>query len=104
MNLLGACAPSPRLRPLVGPLTHPPRTRGARAVHVAAAPLGNGTSQPSAERTVANLREEGHSVAVDDEAGEKILKLVGALEENDDVQNVYANFEISDALIARLQG
>jgi oxaloacetate decarboxylase alpha subunit len=41
---------------------------GARAVHVAAAPLGNGTSQPSAERTVANLREEGHSVAIDDKA------------------------------------
>ena len=45
-----------------------------------------------------------NTVAVDDEAGEKILKLVGALEENDDVQNVYANFEISDALIAKLQG
>ena len=45
-----------------------------------------------------------NTIAVDDESGEKILKLVGALEENDDVQNVYANFEISDALIARLQG
>ena len=45
-----------------------------------------------------------NTIAVDDEAGEKILRLVGALEENDDVQNVYANFEISDALIARLQG
>jgi YebC/PmpR family DNA-binding regulatory protein len=44
------------------------------------------------------------AIAVDDEAGEKILRLVGALEENDDVQNVYANFEISDALIAKLQG
>jgi YebC/PmpR family DNA-binding regulatory protein len=44
-----------------------------------------------------------NTIAVDDEAGEKILKLVGALEENDDVQNVYANFEISDALIAKLQ-
>ncbi len=42
------------------------------------------------------------SIPVDDEAGEKILKLVGALEDNDDVQNVYANFEISDALIAKL--
>jgi len=42
------------------------------------------------------------SIAVDDEAGEKILKLVGALEDNDDVQNVYANFEISDALLAKL--
>ncbi len=39
---------------------------------------------------------------LDDETGEKILKLVGALEDNDDVQNVYANFEISDALVAKL--
>jgi YebC/PmpR family DNA-binding regulatory protein len=45
-----------------------------------------------------------NSIAVDDEAGEKILRLVGTLEENDDVQNVYANFEISDALMAKLQG
>jgi len=44
------------------------------------------------------------SIAVDDEAGEKILKLIGALEENDDVQNVTANFEVSDALVAKLQG
>jgi YebC/PmpR family DNA-binding regulatory protein len=44
------------------------------------------------------------TVAVDDEAGEKILRLVGALEENDDVQNVTANFEISDALMARMGG
>jgi YebC/PmpR family DNA-binding regulatory protein len=45
-----------------------------------------------------------NSIKVDDEAGEKILKLVNALEDNDDVQNVYANFEISDALMARLAG
>jgi YebC/PmpR family DNA-binding regulatory protein len=44
-----------------------------------------------------------NTIAVDDEAGEKILKLVDALEENDDVQNVYANFEVSDSLIAKLQ-
>jgi YebC/PmpR family DNA-binding regulatory protein len=44
------------------------------------------------------------SISVDDEAGEKILRLVNALEENDDVQNVYANFEISDALVAKLGG
>jgi YebC/PmpR family DNA-binding regulatory protein len=42
------------------------------------------------------------TIAVDDEAGEKILRLVGALEDNDDVQNVYANFEVSDALIAKM--
>ena len=45
-----------------------------------------------------------NTVAVDDEAGEKIIKLVNALEDNDDVQNVYANFEVSDALMAKLGG
>ena len=41
---------------------------GAHALHVAVSPLGNGTSQPTTERTVANLRELGHSVAIDDGA------------------------------------
>ena len=43
-----------------------------------------------------------NTVPVDDEAAEKILKLVDALEENDDVQTVYANFEMSDAVLAKL--
>ena len=41
---------------------------------------------------------------LDDETGEKILKLISTLEDNDDVQNVYANFEISDALVAKMGG
>lgn len=45
-----------------------------------------------------------NTVSVDDETGEKILRLIGSLEDNDDVQNVYANFEISDALLAKLGG
>lgn len=45
-----------------------------------------------------------NSISVDDEAGEKILRLIGSLEDNDDVQNVYANFEISDALVAKMGG
>lgn len=44
------------------------------------------------------------SITVDDEAGEKLVRLMETLEENDDVQHVYANFEVSDALMARLQG
>ena len=44
-----------------------------------------------------------NTIAVDDETGEKILKLVGSLEDNDDVQKVYANFEVSDALIAKME-
>jgi YebC/PmpR family DNA-binding regulatory protein len=42
------------------------------------------------------------TIAVDDETGEKILRLVDSLEDNDDVQNVYANFEVSDALVAKM--
>jgi YebC/PmpR family DNA-binding regulatory protein len=43
-----------------------------------------------------------NTIAVDDEAGEKILKLIDALDDNDDVQNVYANFEVSDALVQKM--
>jgi YebC/PmpR family DNA-binding regulatory protein len=43
-----------------------------------------------------------NTVAVDDEQGEKLLKLIENLNEHDDVQNVYANFEVSDALVRRM--
>jgi YebC/PmpR family DNA-binding regulatory protein len=43
-----------------------------------------------------------NTVAVDDEQGEKVLKLIENLNDHDDVQNVYANFEISDALVSRM--
>jgi YebC/PmpR family DNA-binding regulatory protein len=43
-----------------------------------------------------------NSVAVDDEAGEKLLKLMESLDDNDDVQNVYANFEMSDAVMQKM--
>lgn len=38
-------------------------------------------------------------IAVPDEKAETILKLIDALEENDDVQNVYANHEFSDIFL-----
>jgi oxaloacetate decarboxylase (Na+ extruding) subunit alpha len=41
---------------------------GASALHVAARPLANGTSQPPAAQTVANLRDLGHTVDIDDSA------------------------------------
>jgi YebC/PmpR family DNA-binding regulatory protein len=43
-----------------------------------------------------------NTVALDDEAGEKVLKLIESLDDSDDVQNVYANFEVSDALVAKM--
>jgi YebC/PmpR family DNA-binding regulatory protein len=42
------------------------------------------------------------TVAVNDEQGEKLLKLIESLNEHDDVQSVYANFEVSDALMQKL--
>ena len=43
-------------------------------------------------------------IAVDDEAAEKIMKLIDTLEDNDDVQKVYSNAEFSDAFLAKLGG
>ena len=44
-----------------------------------------------------------NSVDLDDEKGEKLLKMLEALEDNDDVQSVYANFEVSDAVIEMME-
>jgi len=43
-----------------------------------------------------------NTLAIDDEQGERVLKLIENLNDNDDVQNVYANFEVSDALVSRM--
>jgi YebC/PmpR family DNA-binding regulatory protein len=43
-----------------------------------------------------------NTVAVDDDTGERLIKLIDTLNEHDDVQNVYANFELSDVLLARI--
>jgi YebC/PmpR family DNA-binding regulatory protein len=53
-------------------------------------------------RKAAMMWKPQNTIAVNDEQGEKVLKLIETLNEHDDVQNVYANFEVSDALIAKL--
>ena len=53
-------------------------------------------------RKTALIWKPQNSVAVDDEQGETVVRLIESLNEQDDVQNVYANFEISDALMQRL--
>ena len=55
-------------------------------------------------RKAALIWKPQNTVAVDDETGEKLLKLIDNLNEHDDVQNVYANFEVSDALVAKMGG
>jgi YebC/PmpR family DNA-binding regulatory protein len=39
------------------------------------------------------------TVALDEEGARKIFKLIDALEDSDDVQNVYANFDVSDEVM-----
>jgi YebC/PmpR family DNA-binding regulatory protein len=53
-------------------------------------------------RKSALLWKPQNTVALDDESGEKILKLMESLDDSDDVQNVYANFEVSDALVTKM--
>lgn len=42
-------------------------------------------------------------VEVDAEGARKVLRLIDALEDSDDVQNVYANFDASDEVMAELE-
>ena len=42
------------------------------------------------------------STEVDEEKAGTLMKLVGALEDDDDIQNVYSNFDISEEVMARL--
>jgi YebC/PmpR family DNA-binding regulatory protein len=44
------------------------------------------------------------SVTLDEDRAAGLLKLLDALDENDDVQNVYANFDIPDAVMQKLSG
>ena len=44
------------------------------------------------------------TVPVDDEKAEALFRLLEALDENDDVQRVIANFEVSEGALARLAG
>ena len=53
-------------------------------------------------RKAALMWKPQNTIAVDDLAGEKLLKMIDLLNDNDDVQNVYANFEVSDALVAKM--
>ncbi len=45
-----------------------------------------------------------NAIELDDNKGEQLLRMLEALEDSEDVQNVYANFEVSDAVIEKLSG
>ena len=43
-----------------------------------------------------------NNIAVDEDRAQSLMRLVGNLEDDDDVQSVYANFEVDDETLARL--
>jgi transcriptional/translational regulatory protein YebC/TACO1 len=45
-----------------------------------------------------------NTVKVTGKDAEQLLKLMEALEEHDDVQNVYSNFDIEEKELASIQG
>jgi transcriptional/translational regulatory protein YebC/TACO1 len=53
-------------------------------------------------RKAALLWKPQNTISLDDEKGEQLFGLIESLEELDDVQNVYANFEVSDALVSKM--
>ncbi|KQO50071.1 MULTISPECIES: YebC/PmpR family DNA-binding transcriptional regulator [unclassified Methylobacterium] len=55
-------------------------------------------------RRTALIWKAQNTIEVDDETGEKLIRLVEVIEDQDDVQNVYVNFALSDALVAKLEG
>ena len=42
------------------------------------------------------------TVPVDEDAARKVFKLIDVLEDSDDVQNIYANFDVSDEVMAAI--
>lgn len=52
--------------------------------------------------SVKTIWKPQNSVPVDEERAQSILRLIATLEDDDDVQNVYANFEVDDATMAKL--
>ena len=42
------------------------------------------------------------NVPIDEETGQKLLRMIDGLEDLDDVQNVYANFDIADEILNKL--
>jgi transcriptional/translational regulatory protein YebC/TACO1 len=77
-------------------VTSPPTALGA----VRAALEGAGIAFDSADltmvaTTMVPLESEGDA--------RKVLKLIDALEEHDDVQEVYANFDIPDAVLQTVE-
>jgi YebC/PmpR family DNA-binding regulatory protein len=52
--------------------------------------------------SVKSVWKPQNTIPVDEEKAQSLMKLIGNLEDDDDVQNVYTNFEVSDEVMAKL--
>lgn len=52
--------------------------------------------------TVKAVWRPQNTVPVDEDKAQSLMKLIDVLEDDDDVQNVYSNFEVSDEVLAKL--
>lgn len=68
-------------------------------LHEVAKALEESVGEPAGVRIIWRPQ---NTVDVDDERAEKLLKMLDAIEDSDDVQNVYANFEIAESTLTRL--
>ncbi len=64
-------------------------------------------SQAAREQGITPIRAEAtmlpkNTIHVDEGSAEKVLKLIDALDENEDVQEVFANFDVDDEVLERL--
>jgi YebC/PmpR family DNA-binding regulatory protein len=75
-------------------------------IYTASASLGSVAKTLEAKfgepRKAALIWKPKNTIAIDDDKGEKLINLLDVLNEHDDVQNVYANFEVSDALMQKM--
>jgi YebC/PmpR family DNA-binding regulatory protein len=53
-------------------------------------------------RAVHIVWRQKSSIPVDEESAQKLLRMIDGLEDSDDVQDVYSNFEIADEVLERL--
>jgi YebC/PmpR family DNA-binding regulatory protein len=52
--------------------------------------------------TVKSVWRAQNNIPVDEERAQSLLKLIDSLEDDDDVQNVFSNFEVSEEVMAKL--
>jgi len=74
-------------------------TCGFDSLGTVAAALEETLGEPS---SVKAIWKPNLSTQVDEERAVSIMKMIAALEDDDDVQNVYANFEVSDDVLKKL--